>query len=105
MDSIRTLNGNEFSQKVKRKKSSFQAFLKQVSNHKYLFLLCIALCLTAAYLINRYTTPIYMVRTSLLVKDPGAGNNNVGSLLLSKEGSPSQEGGLDKSEEIALITS
>ena len=105
MDSIRTLNGNEFSQKVKRKKSSFQSFLKQVSNHKYLFLLCIALCLTAAYLINRYTTPIYMVRTSLLVKDPGAGNNNVGSLLLSKEGSPSQESGLDKSEEIALITS
>lgn len=91
--------------KNKKVRPAFQAFLKQVVAHKYLFLFFIALSIAGAYLINRYTTPIYMVRTSLLVKDPGAGNNNVGSLLLSKEGGSDQESGLDKSQEIAIITS
>lgn len=105
MDSLKSVNGNNFLQAIKNKKSGFQEFWKQVVAHKYLFLVFLALFIAGAYLINRYTTPVYIVKSSMLVKDPGAGGNGVGNLLLAKEGSVELPAGADKSEEVAMLSS
>ncbi len=104
MESNNKLNGH-LPQVKKVKFSSFQLFAKQVNRFKYLYLGCVLLSLVAAFLINRYTRPIYMVQASVLVQETGSGNANPGAMLTEQGQSQSMDMGMDKSREIALLTS
>lgn len=103
MDPNSKLNGH-LPQVKKAKLSSFQLLMKQVNRHKYLYLLCLMLSLAAAYLINRYSKPLYMVNASVLIKETGNRSTNPATML-TEESTESVNTGMDKSQEIALLTS
>lgn len=58
------------------KRSDFKHRLKRYARNWYLFAISLALCLTLGYLYLRYATPIYAIKSKILVKDkekgPGA---------------------------------
>lgn len=59
--------------------------IEKFFNHWPLILLCIMLGLVGAFLINRYTTPVYTVATSALIKSPKEISNPVSELLYGQE--------------------
>ncbi len=65
----------------KNKKSAFQLLFQQVIDYRYLFLASFLISLIVAYLINRYTKPVYMVSTSILVNEKESSSKNLESLL------------------------
>ena len=43
--------------------------LFKLSGYWYWFIICVAISLTTAYIVNYFSVPIYDVRTSILVQD------------------------------------
>jgi capsular exopolysaccharide synthesis family protein len=62
-------------------KGPVQTILKWLTGYWYLFILSIGTCLTLAFLQNRYTEPVFLVKTSLLVKETQSATNNPQKLL------------------------
>ncbi len=103
MDSNNNKLNGHLPEVKKAKLSSVQLFVKQVVSHKYLYFSCLFLSLVVAFLVNRYTKPIYMVDASALIKETGNSNTNPGALLTESAQVEAEE--TDKSQEIALLTS
>jgi capsular exopolysaccharide synthesis family protein len=104
METIKNVNGNDFASLKKHKTSDFQKFWNTVINNKYLFIVSFISCLIAAYLVNRYSTAYYMVKSTLLIRESES-TNDVGNLMLSKEGEGVPGTTLDKTQEVAILSS
>jgi capsular exopolysaccharide synthesis family protein len=89
---------------IHKEKSGFQKFVKSLSDNKFLFIIFIGVFLIMAFLKNRYTTPIYLVGSTISIKEPDNLSNSTGNLLLQKE---ANVGGMpaDVTNEIAILTS
>lgn len=85
--------------------NEFQKIVKLVGSYKWLFIVCIILGLAAAFLINRFTTPVYMAATSIMLKETDNGTRNPGSMLLSKDGAGDGGAMVNKSQEMAVLAS
>jgi capsular exopolysaccharide synthesis family protein len=105
MNSIKSASNGQFLHNGRNKKSSLQIFWKQISRNKYLFIIALLLSLTGAYLVNTYTTPVYIIKSALLIKDAGAGDPGINKLLLSEGGASEDEMGSIVTQEIALLNS
>src|SRR5687767_4316170 len=97
MDLLQTPNVN--------KKTPFKnrLLLKRIIAYKYLFLVSVLLFLTGAYFKNLYTTPIYLVKSSVLVKETDPGQHDMSQLLNEKTGNITPEKNLV--DEIAILKS
>lgn len=104
MESLKSANGSALSSTKKTKTSEVRKIWKSVKAHKFLFLLSLIICISGAFLLNRYTTPIYIVQSSILVKESET-MNDVGNLMLTKEGYGPPSTYLDKTQEIAILNS
>lgn len=91
--------------KKKRNVSKFQQFWRKIVEYKFLFIISIVLCLALAFLLNRYTVPVYMVSSTITVKEPDNSANSPANLLLTGEGQGFQGASLDVLQEIAVLTS
>jgi uncharacterized protein involved in exopolysaccharide biosynthesis len=69
---------------IHKDKSGFQKFVKSLSDNKFLFIIFIGAFLIMAFLKNRYTTPIYLVGSTISIKEPDNLSNSTGNLLLQK---------------------
>src|SRR6187402_672222 len=103
VDSFRTIiNGN--GQIKTNRISTFQKQWNLIKKFRFLFLISCLLCLGFVFLINRYTKPIYLVSTKISISQ---NNTNPNQLLLQSQDQAalSAVGTLDKSKEIAVLTS
>lgn len=90
----------------KGKKSPVSILLKQLFDYKYLFIICITISLVIAFLVNRYTQQVYLVRTSILVNDKGiASQNNDPKTLLYGEKTESDPDKNSLQEEVTILKS
>src|SRR5215210_2397740 len=92
--------------RLESKKNVFKnrLLLKRILAYKYLFLVSVILCLFLAYLYNTYTPPIYMVKTSVMVKESDTRNPDIRELLSEQKlGVQGTEKNL--ADEIALLKS
>ena len=105
MNSINSfINGNTVN-KISRT-SGFQKQWKLIRKNKFIFLASIIICIAIAFLISRYTEPVYIVSSTISVSEKNV-NNNPGKLLVKDEDQSSinSSSGIDKLQEIALLTS
>lgn len=77
--------------------------LKRIFAYKYLFLVSAMLFLTGAYFYNLYTPPIYMVKSSVLVKEADPGQNDMAQILY--ENSTTEAPVKNMADEIAILKS
>ena len=83
--------------------NNFHKQWKLITKHKFLFLVSCILCLAIAFLINRYTKPVYIVSSKVSVSEK---NPNENLMNQSQDRAAAIEsGGIDKAEEIAILTS
>jgi len=52
-----------------QEENEFQKIFEQVSRHYYLFIIGVVCALSIAFFINKYSTPIYKVNSSILIRD------------------------------------
>lgn len=84
----------------------YKKWLKYFLEYKYLFVVSIALCLVAAYFINKNTVPLYMVKTSLLIQGSGEPvRNSTTDLIYGEEGVVASPQGKSLANEISILTS
>ena len=103
LDSSKTIfNGN--GQIKSNRISNFQKQWKLLKANKFLFLVSLIICLVAVFLINRYTKPVYLISSKVSVSEK---KDNINQLLLQGQDGAVNEAsaGLDKSQEIAVLTS
>ncbi len=69
---------NEYLQEISQQQPSvdYKAIFFKILRYWYLFVLTILLSLVVAYLVNKYTRPVYEVRSSLLIKERSDNNLN-----------------------------
>ena len=103
LDASKTIiNGN--GQIKSNRISNFQKQWKLLKANKFLFLVSFIICLGAVFLINRYTKPVYLITSKVSVSEK---KDNINQLLLQGTDArpPDASTGLDKSQEIAVLTS
>jgi capsular exopolysaccharide synthesis family protein len=104
VNSLKTIVNGNGQMRVNRI-SGFQKQWKIIKKNKFLFLISCIICLVIAYLMNRYTKPVYVVSSLISVSEIDK-NNNPGRLLIqSEDKSTASSPSRDKTEEIALIMS
>lgn len=104
LDSSKTIiNGN--GQIKSNRISNFQKQWKLLKANKFWFLVSFIICLVAVFLINRYTKPVYLISSKVSVSEKK--DNSINQLLLQGQDGAVNEtsAGLDKSQEIAVLTS
>ncbi|HEY4651510.1 MAG TPA: Wzz/FepE/Etk N-terminal domain-containing protein, partial [Pontibacter sp.] len=62
-----------------------QYILQKLRQYWYLFAICLPLALVIAFLVNRYTAPVYEASAAVLIKDPTDLSNAPISLLYGEE--------------------
>lgn len=105
MSSLKTTINGEQVQAKRSKISDVQKTWKKIASHKFLFLGSIALFLALAFLQIKYTTPVYLITSTISVKEEDNSRSNPSSLLLTPEGTGMVSEGPDKAMEIAILTS
>lgn len=87
------------------KKTTFKnrLLLKRLFAHKYLFLVSVLLFLTGAYFHNLYTPPVYLVKSSVLVKEADPSQSDMAQILYEKTGNETPEKNM--ADEIAILKS
>lgn len=60
--------------------------LQRALNNWHYITLCVLLMLTIAFCINKYSTPVYSISTSVLIKEPNDVTNSVSELLYGTPG-------------------
>ncbi|GEO03926.1 sugar transporter [Adhaeribacter aerolatus] len=87
------------------KKTTFKnrLLLKRLLAHKYLFLVSVLLFLTGAYFHNLYTPPVYLVKSSVLVKEADPSQSDMAQILYEKTGSEAPVKNM--ADEIAILKS
>jgi capsular exopolysaccharide synthesis family protein len=104
MNSLKTMVNGNGQMRINRI-SGFQKQWKIIKKNKFLFLSSCVICLAIAYLMNRYTKPVYVVSSLISVSEIDK-NNNPGRLLIqSEEKSATSSSSRDKTEEIAFLMS
>ena len=100
------LNGYESMLPAKKKggKTAFQILQKQIADYKYLFIASMAICISIAFLVNRYTKPIYLVTTSVLIKEKTGIANDTKNLLYGNEQNANSNE-QDIQEEVTILRS
>ncbi len=74
---------NEFSNDVPQ--FDYRKILDTVKENWFGFISCLFIAITIAFVLNRYTTPIYIVRADMLIKSEKENTNPVADLLYGKE--------------------
>ncbi|HEV7622101.1 MAG TPA: hypothetical protein VGO09_10215, partial [Flavisolibacter sp.] len=98
------LKTNQVPTNRKKSGTAFHVIQKVVNKYWYLFLLCLLISVGIAFWINRNTMPLYLVRTSLLVKEAKNISNNPQNLLYG-EAEELKSTRSNIPEEIALLES
>ena len=62
------------SEEIFEQKTDFKEILAKLFRHKHYFILAIIFALGLAFLINKYSTPVYFNKTTLLIKDDKSGS-------------------------------
>jgi capsular exopolysaccharide synthesis family protein len=99
-----TVNGN--GQLKVNRTSGLQKQWKLIKKKKFLFLISCTTCLAIAFIINRYSKPIYVVSSIISVSEKDK-NNPANLLLQGKADNASSESfsGVNITQEIAMLTS
>lgn len=63
----------------------FGKFWRKILDHWFFILSSLTFAVIIAFLLNRYTTPIYVVETTVLIKSPRETSNSVSDLLYGNE--------------------
>jgi capsular exopolysaccharide synthesis family protein len=103
IDSFRTIvNGN--GQIKSNRVNNFQKQWKLIKKFKLLFLVCCLLCLASAFLITRYTKPVYVVSSTISLSEKDK-NNSPGKMLVQSldQTSPGSSSTMDITQEIATL--
>lgn len=100
------LNGSESFYPAKKKTgiTAFQLVHKQILDYKYLFIGSLIFCFLLAFLVNKFTKPIYLVTTSVLIKEKTGSANNTKNLLYGDEQN-SNSNEQDIQEEVTILRS
>ena len=87
------------------KKTTFKnrLLLKRILAYKYLFLVSVLLFMTGAYFYNLYTPPVYLVKSSVLVKEADPSQSDMAQILYEKKGNETPEKNM--ADEIAILKS
>jgi len=75
------MKNTELNKNKKEGLAEFKKFVFLAMSHWFVFVLCIILFTSIAYLINRYSVNIYEIEASILIKAPAESGGNAAELI------------------------